>query len=58
MKILRKTWLLWTAVAAIILGYVALAAGRLSTGPLLLVAGYCILLPFFLWRSFTRRVGE
>ena len=41
-----------------LLGFVALAAGRLSVGPLLLVGGYCVLLPFFLWRSFRRRVGE
>ena len=58
MNLLRRTWMLWTAVAAILLGYVALAAGRLSIGPLLLVGGYCVLLPFFLWRSFRRRVGE
>ncbi len=58
MAILRKTWLLAAAVAAIVIGYVALAAQRLSIGPLLLVGGYCILLPLFLWRSFRRRVGE
>ncbi|MFO7609773.1 MAG: hypothetical protein R6X35_11365 [Candidatus Krumholzibacteriia bacterium] len=56
--ILQKTWMLWAAVAAIVAGYGALAAGRLSVGPLLLVGGYCILLPLFLWRSFRRRVGE
>ena len=58
MNLLRRTWMLWAAVAAILLGYLALAAGRLSIGPLLLVGGYCVLLPFFLWRSFRRRVGE
>lgn len=58
MNLLRRTWMLWAAVAAILLGYMALAAGRLSIGPLLLVGGYCVLLPFFLWRSFRRRVGE
>ncbi len=58
MNLLRRTWMLWAAVVAILLGYVTLAAGRLSVGPLLLVGGYCILLPFFLWRSFRRRVGE
>ena len=56
--LLRRTWMLWAAVVAILLGYLALAAGRLSVGPLLLVGGYCVLLPFFLWRSFRRRVGE
>ena len=58
MDLLRKTWMLATALAVIVLGYVALAAGRLSVGPLLLVAGYCVLLPFFLWRSFRRRVDD
>jgi membrane protein implicated in regulation of membrane protease activity len=58
MEMLRRTWLLWTGVLAIIIGYVLLAAGRLSAGPLLLVAGYCGCLPLFLWRSFRRRVGE
>jgi len=58
MNVLRRSWLLVVAVAAIIAGYVALDAGRLSVGPLLLVAGYCVLLPFFLWTSFRKRVGE
>jgi hypothetical protein len=56
--ILQRTWMLWTALAAVLLGYGFLAAGRLSIGPLLLVGGYCVLLPLFLWRSFRRRVGE
>lgn len=50
--------MLWAALAAVLAGYGALAAGRLSIGPLLLVGGYCVLLPLFLWRSFRRRVGE
>ena len=58
MGVLRRSWLLVVAVAAIVAGYVALDAGRLSVGPLLLVAGYCVLLPFFLWTSFRKRVGE
>lgn len=58
MTILRQNWLLVAALAAILLGYVLLDAGRLSLGPLLLVGGYCILLPGFLWSSFRKRVGE
>lgn len=54
MAILRRFWLLWTALGAIALGFVLLAAGSLSIAPLLLVGGYCVLLPFFLWRSFRR----
>ncbi len=58
MDFIRKFWLLWTAIAAIIMGFLTLSAGKLSVGPLLLVGGYCILLPFFLWRSFRKSVGE
>ena len=58
MALLRRTWMLWTSLVVVAAGYLLLAAGRLSLGPLLLVTGYCILLPVFLWRSFRRRVGE
>lgn len=39
-------------------GYVMLSAGRLSWGPLLLVSGYCVALPVFIWRLFRGGVGE
>ena len=55
---MKKFWLLWTALAAVVLGFVTLAAGMLTVGPVLLVLGYCVLLPFFLWRSFQESVGE
>ncbi len=58
MVILRRFWLLWAALAAIGTGFLLLSAGSLSVGPLMLVTGYCILLPFFLWRSFRKSVGE
>jgi len=58
MVILRRFWLLWAALAAIGTGFLLLSAGSLSLGPLMLVTGYCILLPFFLWRSFRKSVGE
>ena len=57
MASLRRFWLLWTALGAIGAGFLLLGAGSLSLGPLLLVGGYCVLLPFFLWRSFRRSVG-
>jgi hypothetical protein len=57
-ELMRKFWLLGASIAAIVLGFVSLADGRLSLGPLLLVGGYCVLLPFFLWRSFQKSVGE
>ena len=58
MEILRKIWLLPLAFVAIVAGFVFLSAGKLSIGPVLLVLGYCVLLPFFLWRSFRKSVGE
>jgi len=48
----RTLWLLILGLAAIGAGYLLLAAQRLSWGPLLLVAGYCVLLPLFIWRLF------
>jgi len=58
MNILKKFWLLWTSLGAVILGFITLAGGMLTVGPVLLVLGYCVLLPFFLWRSFRDSVGE
>jgi hypothetical protein len=58
MEILRRFWLLWTALGAIALGFTLLYFRSLSLGPILLVSGYCVLLPFFLWRSFRKNVGE
>ena len=58
MVLLKKFWLLWAALAAIAAGFALLAGRYLSFGPLLLVGGYCVLLPFFLWRSFRKSVGE
>jgi hypothetical protein len=58
MDLLKKFWLLWTSLTAVVLGYFTLAAGMLTVGPVLLVLGYCVLLPFFLWRSFQDSVGE
>lgn len=58
MAMLRRFWLLWAALAAIALGFGLLAAGSLSVAPLLLVGGYCVLLPLFLWRSFRRSANR
>ena len=58
MDVVRRIWILLAALVAIVAGYWLLAAGRLSWGPLLLVAGYCLLMPLFLWRSFRGGVGE
>ena len=58
MEMLKRFGLLFAGLAAIVLGFLTLAGGMLSVGPLLLVGGYCVLLPFFLWRSFRNSVGE
>jgi hypothetical protein len=57
-EMMKKYWLLWTSLGAVVLGFVTLASGMLTVGPVLLVLGYCVLLPFFLWRSFQESVGE
>lgn len=45
-KSFRFKWKLFAAgMAAIIFGYVLLAAAEISFSPILLVLGYCILIP-------------
>ena len=58
MDLLKKFWLLLVALGSIGLGFLLLSADRLSLGPLLLVAGYCVLLPSYLWQNFQHSVGE
>lgn len=58
MSLLRNAWSLLLGLVAILLGYVLLAGGRLSWGPLLLVIGYCVALPLFVWRRFRAGVGN
>jgi hypothetical protein len=41
-----RTWLWWgLAIAAILLGYADLARGGTTVAPILLVLGYCVLVP-------------
>ena len=41
-----RTWLWWAlAGAAILLGYADLARGGTTVAPILLVLGYCVLVP-------------
>ena len=58
MDFFRKTSLLWISLAFIGIGFFSLSLGKLTIGPLLLVGGYCVLLPFFIWQSFRKSVGE
>lgn len=42
----RRPWLWWgLAIAAILIGYADLARGGVTVAPILLVAGYCVLVP-------------
>ena len=58
MKLIREYALFIIGIIAIVLGYVFLATGDISFAPLLLVAGYCVLVPIFLIRAFLVRKGE
>jgi hypothetical protein len=58
MDLMKKFWLLWASLGAVVVGFITLAAGMLTVGPILLVLGYCVMLPFFLWGSFQDSVGE
>ena len=43
-----RTMIIIFALAAIVIGYVTLARGSISLAPVLLVLGYCILIPIAL----------
>ena len=58
MPLLRHTWILGLGLISIMAGYVLLGSQHLSWGPFLLVAGYCVALPVFIWRLFRDGVGE
>ena len=42
----KKNWMiLGAALASIILGFISLASGSITLAPILLVLGYCVLMP-------------
>lgn len=46
-KLTRKNWIVFgAALGCIAVGYGFLAAGSITVAPLLLVAGYCVLIPW------------
>lgn len=46
-----RPWLWWAiALATILLGYADLARGGMTVAPILLVAGYCVLVPVAILR--------
>ncbi len=50
----------WFAAGAvaIVAGYVALGGGDITAAPVLLVLGYCVLVPLGLLRAFRAESGE
>jgi len=53
----RYAWLMG-GFAAIVAGYLLLGSGDITLAPLLLVLGYCLLIPIFLLQSFLQGKGE
>jgi uncharacterized membrane protein HdeD (DUF308 family) len=47
----RNVWLMMTGIVVILLGYLLLGRGSTSVAPLLLVLGYCVMVPLsiMLW---------
>ena len=41
----RNYWFFGAGFASIIVGYIALSKGSITLAPILLVAGYCVLIP-------------
>jgi hypothetical protein len=42
----RRTWIWWgAAIGSLVLGFGALATGSITVAPILLVLGYCVLIP-------------
>lgn len=50
-------WLI-AGLAAITAGYVVLGTGDTTVAPLLLILGYCVLVPVYLLKSFLDTGGE
>ena len=57
-RFFKSSILFWLALVFITLGYVLLSRGEITLAPMLLVTGYCVMLPLFLWLSFRGGTGE
>ncbi len=53
-----RQWSLIAGLVAITAGYVLLGRGDITVAPLLLVGGYCVLVPLYLLQAFLHREGE
>jgi hypothetical protein len=58
MNNIRKMGWLMAGLVMITAGYVSLAGGDTVAAPLLLILGYCVLIPVALLRSFIKASGE
>jgi len=58
MEFFKSTIVLWVSLIVIAVGFVTLKMGMLSVGPILLVGGYCLGLPLFIWRAFRKSVDS
>lgn len=58
MRLDKNTAWLAAGLAAIVAGYATLGAGDTTVAPLLLILGYCVLVPIYLLRSFLSSSGE
>ena len=58
MRALKRYAGLAGGFVAIVLGYALLGSGDVTVAPLLLVLGYCLLIPMFLLQSFLEGKGE
>ena len=55
----RANWLLFAvAIGVIVIGYLFLAGGSITLAPLLLVVGYCVLVPLAIIYRPRHRPGE
>ncbi|HPF34118.1 MAG TPA: hypothetical protein P5571_02630 [Candidatus Krumholzibacteria bacterium] len=58
MSIDKTTAWLAAGLASIVAGYVVLGTGDTTVAPLLLILGYCVLVPVYLLKSFLQTGGE
>ena len=55
----KKNWIiLGSGIGAIVLGFIALASGSITLAPILLVLGYCVLIPWGIMAKDTSKASE
>jgi len=57
--LIAKNMWLWLGLLSIVGGFTLLkATGSMVVAPILLVAGYCLLIPLHLWSCYRSGLGE